>query len=198
MQIQIVGKGIDLSEALRTHIEDHVTQAVEKYSNRPGEAYITVHKNNYNFEVNVSLHLSSGVMLQAHGEGTDAYTSCENCMTKLEKRLRRYKRKLKNHHNTQKYDLPAEKTFFYVIKSETDLNDPDDIDDAEEEKAPTIIAEHPGEIRTLTVSMAVQEMDLTDAPVLIFRNAAHGGLNIVMRRADGHIGWIDPDRVTRS
>ena len=199
MHIQIVGKGIKLSEALRERITDRVTEGVDKYSDRPGEAHITVRKNNHEFEVNCSLHLASGAMFQTHGQANDAYIACENTLIKLEKRLRRYKRRMKNHHNAQKQKLPVEEAYFYVIESTThNTEDPlekdmEAFDEETEEKAPAIIAEHPGELRTLTVGMAVQEMDLTNAPVLVFRNAAHGRINVVLRRADGHIGWVDPD-----
>jgi ribosomal subunit interface protein len=193
MQIQIVSKGIDVSDALQEEISGRVEEGVSKYFNRPSEAYIAVAREGSGFRVTVSLHLPSGVMLQAQGEAGDAYKAADMAAERLEKRLRRYKRKLKNHHNENKSDLPAETTPITVFQGQSG----DEQDDNEDEAAsnePVIVAETPGEMRAMTASMAVLELEAADAPFLIFRNIAHNGVNIVYRRPDGHVGWIDPDR----
>lgn len=204
MQIQVVSKGIDVSDALREQVLSRVEDGVSKYFNRPGEAYVSISREGFGFRVDCSVHLPSGAMLQAHGEADDAYKAAENTMERLEKRLRRYKRKLKNHHNDNKAQLPAESLQIVVLKGSPDTGLDDDFDDDEEmaaplngEPEPIVIAERPGEVRTLTVGMASLELDATDSPFLMFRNAASGDLNIVYRRPDGHIGWVDPSRTDR-
>lgn len=205
MQIQVVSKGIDVSDALREQILGRVEDGVAKYFNRPGEAYVSISREGIGFRVDCSLHLPSGAMLQAHGEAEDAYKAAENTMERMEKRLRRYKRKLKNHHNDNKAALPAESMPIFVLQGTPDSGLDDDYEDEEGYDAPVngapepiVIAERPGEVRTLTVGMASLELDAADSPFLMFRNAANGGLNIVYRRPDGHIGWLDPSRAERS
>lgn len=194
MQIQIVSKGIDVSGALQEEISGRVEDGVSKYFSRPSEAYVAVSREGAGFRVTVSLHLPSGVMLQAQGDDHDAYKAADKAANHLEKRLRRYKRKLKNHHNENKAELPAETTPITVFQGqpETDYDDDDEADLHGSE--PVIVAETPGELRAMTASMAVLELEAAGAPFLIFRNIAHNGVNIVYRRPDGHVGWIDPDR----
>lgn len=194
MQIQVVSKGIDVSDALREEIVGRVEEAVSKYFNRPSEAYVAVAKEGQGFRVTLSLHLPSGVMLQAQGEDDDAYKAADKASEHLEKRLRRYKRKLKNHHNENKSDLPAETTPITVFRGQPDTDFDDEDEGAPTGDEPVIVAETPGELRAMTASMAVLELEAAGAPFLMFRNIAHNGVNIVYRRPDGHVGWIDPDR----
>jgi ribosomal subunit interface protein len=206
MQIQVVNKGIDVSNALREQILTRVEDGAAKYFNRPGEAYVAISREGVGFRVDCSLHLPTGVMLQAHGSAGDAYKAAEATMERLEKRLRRYKRKLKNHHHhDNKAELPAEAMPIVVLKgmrdSWTDLDDDEDEETASVANGtpdPIVIAEQPGEMRTLTVGMASLELDAADSHFLMFRNAANGGVNIVYRRPDGHIGWVDPTRVSQT
>jgi ribosomal subunit interface protein len=201
MHTQVVSKGIDVSDALREQILVRVEDGVSKYFNRPGEAYVAIAREGVGFRVDCSLHLPSGVMLQAHGEADDAYKAADDTMIKLEKRLRRYKRKLKNHHADNKSELPGESLPFVVLKGMRDSFSDDDEDDslpaANGSPEPIVIAEKPGEVRTMTVGMASLELDAADSPFLLFKNAANGGVNIVYRRPDGNIGWVDPSRAER-
>jgi ribosomal subunit interface protein len=200
MHIQFVSKGIDVSPALRERIEGKVEEGTAKYFNRPGEAFVTAAKEGFGFRVECALHLPSGAFLQATGEGADAYAAAEIAVGHLEKRLRRYKRRLKDHHAENKLELPAEETPIVVFRGNgravTLDEDDSDLDDggATGGSEPVIVAETVGELRTLTVSMAVHEMDVLDTPFMLFRNAASGSLNVVYRRPDGHVGWIDPAR----
>lgn len=199
MQIQFVSKGIDVSPALRERIETKVREGVEKYFNRPGEAFVVAGREGSGFRVDCSLHLPSGAFLQAQGSAQDAYAAAEAAVAHLEKRLRRYKRRLKDHHADNKAALPAEAAAIYVLRGdpgagEADDDHHDDDGGAAGGEEPVIIAETVGELRTFTVSMAVFEMDVTGAPFLVFRNAANGHLSVVYRRPDGNIGWIDPGR----
>lgn len=202
MRVNIVGKGVELSDALRERITARVAVSVEKYFHRPGEAQVYVSRaGRAFFRIDCSLHLPSGAMMTARGEAEDAYIAADEMLERLDKRLRRYGRRLKDRHTTAKIDAAREETTLYVIErqesDDTDLAGDDASYDAETPtngKDPVIIAESTGELQAMAVGDAVHEMDLTDSPFLLFRNAAHGELNVVYRRPDGHIGWIDPKR----
>lgn len=186
MQIQVVSKGIDVSEALREEILGRVEEGVTKYFSREGEAHVAISREGGGFRVDCSLHLPSGILLNAQGEAEDAYKAAEMAIQRLEKRLRRYKRKLKDHHTHNGSGREAVDVASYVLASTEDEEElPADF-------SPLVIAETSAKIRTLTVGMAVMELDLTEAPVVLFKNAANGGVNVVYRRADGNVGWIDP------
>jgi ribosomal subunit interface protein len=198
MRVQVAGRHVELGQALQTRINDDLGRTIEKYFPRSGEAVVTVAREGPGFEVDCSVHLPSGIVLQAEGSGGDAHGAFENALEKMEKRVRRYKRRLKNHHNTQKDPLPAEAATAYVLKSDQDRPDADESEAAAGETpdgAPLVIAETAVSVKTMTVSMAVMQLDLADSPALLFRNAANGGLNLVYRRPDGNVGWVDPQRV---
>ncbi|HRK64918.1 MAG TPA: ribosome-associated translation inhibitor RaiA [Terricaulis sp.] len=195
MRIQVAGRQMDVGEALRTRIEGELASGVGKYFDRATDAVVTVAKNGggVQFEVDCLVHLPSGISLQSQGHGGDAHSAFGDAMEKLEKRVRRYKRRLRNHHADHKSPLPAEDAPAYVLaplQEDTDAGD----DAPAAESAPLVIAENTVSVRTMTVSTAVLQLDLTDQPALLFRNAAHGGFNVVYRRPDGNIGWIDPER----
>lgn len=197
MRIQIAGRQMDVGEALRTRIEGELASGVGKYFDRVTDATVTVGKNGggAQFEVDCSVHLPSGISLQTQGHGGDAHSAFGDAMEKLEKRVRRYKRRLRNHHNDNKSPLPAEDAPAYVLAPLDEESDAAEEDAAPAgEQPPLIIAENTISVRTMAVSMAVLQLNLTDQPALMFRNAAHGGLNVVFRRPDGNIGWIDPER----
>lgn len=201
MTIQVVSKGIDVSEVLRTRIIERLNEGIEKYFNRPSESFVVVTRDGKGFRVDCSLHLPSGAVLHTHGlSARDAYAAADEAIIKLEKRLRRYKRKLRNHHKDNKGELPAEEAPLFVLEAgrnaissleEHDSVKEEDLGDDSPAEA-VIIAEKTAELRTMSVSMAVMEMDTTDATMLLFRNLAHGELNAVYRRPDGHIGWLNP------
>lgn len=192
MRIQVAGRQMDVGEALRTRIESELESGVAKYFSRATDAMVTVGKNGAaGVEVDCQVHLSSGISLQTQGHGGDAHSAFTDALTKLEKRVRRYKRRLRNHHSDGRDPLPAEGALSYVLAP---LQEETEADTAQEEPAPLIIAETTASIRTMTVSMAVMQLDLADSPALLFRNAANGGLNLVYRRTDGNVGWVDPER----
>jgi ribosomal subunit interface protein len=185
---------MDVGEALRSRIESELASGVSKYFNRATDAVVTVAKNGggAGVEVDCTVHLPSGISLQAEGHGGDAHSAFGDAMDKLEKRVRRYKRRLRNHHADHKSPLPAENASAYVLAP---LDDEDEAGAAASAgSAPLVIAESTVAVRTMTVSMAVMQLDLSKDPALLFRNAAHGGLSVVYRRADGNIGWVDPQR----
>lgn len=199
MRIQVAGRQMDVGEALRTRIENELASGVGKYFNRATDAVVTVAKNGggQSIEVDCTVHLASGISLQAEGHGGDAHTAFDDALGKLEKRVRRYKRRLRNHHANHKSPLPAEDASAYVLAPLQDESEAD-AEPPATDAAPLVIAETKLSVRTMTVSMAVMQLDLSESPVLLFRNAKSGALNLVYRRKDGNVGWIDPDRAAAS
>lgn len=190
MQLQISGKNIDTGDALKEHVADRINDAVEKYFDRTVDAHVTFNKEGFAFHCNAQVHLSSGMMLQAHGEAAEVYAAFDSAMERMEKRLRRYKRRLKNHHGDKSERAAYLEAPAFVIQGEEDANE------EPETLEPIIIAEGTERVPTLTVGEAVMVMEFQDASVLMFRNSAHGGFNVVYRRADGNVGWVDPPRDT--
>lgn len=186
MSLRISGKNMDIGDALRGHIDARIENAVNKYFDGGHTGHVTLEREGSGFKSDCAIHLDTGVVLQAAGRASDAPASFEQAAERIEKRLRRYKRRLKDRHQARRGE-PVEATSYVLA------------DFAEEEEVaedynPTIIAEETTHLETLTVGGAVIAMDLTDAPVVVFRHAGHGGINVVYRRSDGHIGWIDPSR----
>ncbi len=195
MRVQVAGRQVDVGEALRSRITDELSSGVEKYFSRATDAMVTVGRNAIGFEVDCALHLASGISLQAQGHGHDAHAAFSDALTKMEKRVRRYKSRLKNHHNGSKSPLPAQDASSYVLAPFEDEDEAGTVPASGETEggpAPLVIAESKIQVKTMTVSMAVLQLELTEHPVLLFRNAANGGINLVYRRSDGNIGWVEP------
>ena len=189
--IQITGKNIDVGDALRAHVTDRIDDTLDKYLGRSFPGHVRIEKIHGRFITNLSVHLWSGMSLQAHAEAADAYVSADAAVERLDKRLRRYKSRLRDHHSHVQANgrLPVEDAANYVIQS----HDDDDDEAAEHNGNPVIVAETKTEIRQLPVSDAVMEMDLSQKAFLVFRNAKNGKINVIFRREDGNIGWIDPE-----
>lgn len=191
MEIQVSGKNIDLGDALQTHVTDRLSEGVQKYFGRGAEAIVTFTKERHLVECEMTAHLFSGVFLAAHGDGGDAYAAFETALEKLEKRVRRYKRRLKNHHANGAEPMRSEQASYYTLAPLSD--EEDDLADAgSADPTPVVVAEKMTALREMTVGAAVMQLDLAESPAIVFKNAAHGRLNVVYRRRDGHIGWIDP------
>ena len=186
MQIQVTGIHLDVGDALRTHVLDQFTAIVGKYFDQPVDGHVTFTKQGHTFRADCSVHLSSGMTLQSQDESGDVYASFDGAVSKLEKRLRRYKRRLKNHHNSPKSELPVLDMPSFVLAA----SDGGEEEVAETPDAPVIVAEGTTSVPVLSVSDAVMQLDITDAPFVMFRNGENG-LNLVYRRNDGNIGWID-------
>jgi ribosomal subunit interface protein len=195
LQVQVAGKKIEVGSALQERIAFGLESRVSKYFNRTGEAFVTVSKPGWAFYVDCSIHLPSGVTLQAHGEGDDGYQAFEQALDKIEKRVRRYKNRLRDHRSkdASPSELASERIIL-PLAVEQEGDGEDSSLDGSEGDAPTIVAESDTRIRTMTVSMAVMQLELADSPALLFRNAAHGRLNMVYRRPDGNVGWVDPGK----
>ncbi|MBI1365653.1 MAG: ribosome-associated translation inhibitor RaiA [Alphaproteobacteria bacterium] len=190
MDIQLTGKNMDLGEALQTHVSERLTEGVNKYFGRGADASVIFSKERHLIECEITAHLDSGVFLAAHGQAGEAYSAFEDALEKLEKRVRRYKRRLKNHHLNGRAAIPAETASYYLLAPLPE--DEDEASTDEPNPAPVVVAEKTTAMREMTVGEAVIELDLAESHAIVFKNAAHGRLNVVYRRRDGHIGWIDP------
>ena len=196
MQIQVSGKQVEVGDALRECIETQLAQGISKYFERGGDAEVTISKQGYLFKADCWIRLASGQTLVSHAFGGDAHSAFDGTLDNMEKRVRRYKRRLKQHHNgTPVKEETANVTVLRAYDGEDDSDS--DLDDGMDHASPPhsmIIAETETALRTMTVSTAVAEMELSNYPAIMFRNAAHGGLSVIYRRPDGNIGWIDPER----
>ncbi len=189
MQLHISGRHVELGEAFQNHVEKRLTDGLSKYLDRVTSLDVVVSKQaNHQFRVDIlgnpGTHTS--IVLKSQGEATEVYAAFDDAATKVEKQLRRYKRRLKDHHSRDSSG-PAGRAKKYVLQPESH--------DAEldEKGAPVVVAEKATEIEHLSVSEAVMKMDLADLPALMFFNAGNGRLNVVYRRVDGNISWVDPE-----
>ena len=188
MRYQISGKQIDIGMALQTHVENELSAVVQKYAERPTDAIVVFSKRAHEYVCEATVHLSTGLTAQAKAHETEIYAAFDKCADKMEKQLRRYKRRLKDHHRERAQPVELLGASSYVLASSdgADESEPDSLQ-------PMIIAEMETKIPALTVGEAVMQMELAGAPVLVFRKEGKdSGVNIVYRRDDGNIGWIDP------
>ena len=184
MTVRISGKHMDIGDAFRVQIQDRIDEAAAKYFTPGYTGVVTVEKASGRFKAECKLHLSSGVDLQARGEAHDPVAAFEQAAEHIEKRLRRYKRKLKNHHAA-----PTGETVEYAYRVMESVDE--DVEELAEDYAPAIVAETHGAAMSMTVADAAMQLDLRDDPVFVFRSAGSNAINIVYRRSDGNIGWID-------
>jgi ribosomal subunit interface protein len=186
MTIQVTGKNLDVGEALRSYVQERVGHSVGKFLGRDPSGHVRIEKEHGEFRTNCTIHLWQGMSLEAHGVAAEAYQSADLACERLEKRVRRYKRRLKGHGGTEsvRKETPA---VSYVIQAPRD-----DREASDDEASPVIIAESTTVVHEMTVSDAVMQMDLADQPFIVFRNAKSGQINVVYRRDDGNIGWVDP------
>jgi ribosomal subunit interface protein len=190
MQVAVTGKQIDIGDALSSHVGTRVSEIVEKYFEQPVDAAVVFSREGKSgaLRTDISVHVGRNIQMHGRGQAGDAYASFDIAVERIAKQLRRYKRRLRDHHRKEAADEVAMFAQKYILVAEDGEND-DQIKDADN---PVIIAETTMTIDALTVSEAVMRMDLVDTTALMFTNRAHGGLNVVYRRADGNIGWIDP------
>lgn len=185
MHVKITGKNLDVGEALRERASDRLVDVLGKHFDRGYDAHIVFEKTRIGFLAECVAHLDSGVRLQSHAEAQDAHVALELAADKLEKRLRRYRRRLKEHNPTRVEPAPA-----FILAAPGEEEEPE----GEAADNPVVVAESTTPLPTLSVSEAVMRLDLGNEHFVMFRNAGHGGLNIVYRRNDGNIGWLDPSR----
>jgi len=187
MSLRVTGKNMDVGDALRMHAVERIDDAVEKYFNGGFSGHLTVEKEGGSFRADCSLHLDSGVTLQAAASDREARRSFDLAAERIEKRLRRYTRRLKSKHNRrEERDGWAHNVPTYLLQT------PHDDEEVPEDFSPVVVAESQTSLKEFSVEEAVMALELSDAPVVVFKNAGNGGLNVVYRRPDGHIAWIDP------
>jgi ribosomal subunit interface protein len=187
MRYQISGKQIEIGDALTTHVKTELEETTGKYAGRPTDALVVFSRNGHEYVCEITIHLSTGLNAQAKGHAAEIYPSFDLACEKMAKQLRRYKRRLKDHHRHRPQPVEVLAADSYILAP---TEDNDDVET--DHQNPTIIAESEERIASLTVGEAVMQMELAHAPVLVFRNEKHGRVNVVYRRDDGNIGWIDP------
>ena len=187
MSIRVSGKNLEIGEALRGRVLERVEGAIGKHFDGSATGHVTLEPDGGGYRADCTLHLSSGVTLMAEGRAHDPYASCDQAVERIEKRMRRYKRRLKGRHTAQP-NVGAETYASYVIERP----DHDNEEEAEGPAGPAIVAETTKALREFSTASAVAELDLTGAAVVVFRHGSSGRVNVVYRRADGNIGWVDP------
>lgn len=188
MRYQISGKQIDIGEALQAHVKTELGVVVDKYAERPTDVTVVFSKSGAEFNCEAVVHLSTGLTAQANAHTHDIYAAFDQCAEKMEKQLRRYKRRLKDHHShrSEPVELAGASSYILAATEYEEDQEPDSLQ-------PMIIAEMETHIPTLSVGEAVMQMELAGAPVVVFHKEGKTGVNVVYRRPDGNIGWIDPN-----
>jgi ribosomal subunit interface protein len=194
MQLTVTGKGVEVGGALRQHVESSLGSIIGKYFGSAIEAHAVFARERHLIRSDLAIHIGRGIVVNSTASGTEFYPAFDAAAERLAKQLRRYKRRLRDYHagaRSQGGDAEMARSYVLAPAAEEE-DDVEERTDGGEATAPVVIAEMSTELPNLTVSEAVMRMDLADAPVLLFRNRAHGALNLVYRRGDGNIGWIDP------
>jgi len=187
MSLRISGKNMDVGDALRAKATEYVDAVVAKYFDGGYDGHMVLEPEGFGFKADCMVHLDTGVVLKATAQAPEATAAYQAMADTIAKRLRRYKRRLKNHRR-----LTGNGTETEVEYSAYVLSVPDEDEELDEDFSPPVIAETTANLKTMSVGEAVMELDLAQSDVVVFRHAGHGGMNVVYRRADGNIGWIDP------
>jgi ribosomal subunit interface protein len=193
MQLTVTGKQIDTGDPFRRHVEASLGSILGKYFKTAIEAHVVLSREAHLCRAEISVHIGRGIVVNARAATAEAYTAFDGAAERIAKQMRRYKRRLRDHHvKARELSEASERATDYVLAPIGE-----EVEETEEGAggAPAVIAEMSTDVPNLTVGEAVMRMDLADAPVLLFRNRSHGELNLVYRRADGNIGWIDPELV---
>ncbi len=188
MRYQISGKQIDIGEALQTHVQSEMNELIEKYAQRPTDALIIFSRMAHEHTCEAVLHLSTGLSVSAKGRATEIYAAFESAREKMDKQIRRYKRRLRDHQKARTTPVVFGGGSSYILAPTADADD----DHQDQEWQPVIVAETETKVPAITVGEAVMQLELGGQQMLVFRNEGHGGVNVVYRREDGNIGWIDP------
>ncbi|NDV02844.1 ribosome hibernation-promoting factor, HPF/YfiA family [Pseudoroseicyclus tamaricis] len=191
MRYQISGKQIDIGESLQSHVSTRIDETVGKYPGRPTDANVVFSKSGHEYTCEAVVHLSTGLNVSAKGAAAEIYAAFDAANEKMDKQLRRYKRRLKDHHKERVTPVELMAAGSYILAPSEDDEDEAGETDANG-WAPVIVAEMETQVPSLSVGEAVMQMELSHASVLVFRNEKHGQINVVHKRDDGNIGWIDP------
>lgn len=187
MEITVKGKTLDVGDALKGHVERNLTAAVTRFFERALDATVVFSREAHTFRADITVHPGRNLLVQGKAADNDAYAAFDAALERIVKQLRRYKQRLRDHHKSGPRQQPLEAQYT-ILAPEPDEEQVVESPDGK----PAIIAEMPHSIDMLTVGEAVMRMDLADTPVMMFLNSGHGRLNVVYRRTDGNIGWIDP------
>jgi len=188
MQYKITGVHIEIGDALPQHVETELGEVVRKYAERPTGATVIFSKDATEYVCETTVHLSTGLTAAAKAHDFDIYEAFGKCSEKIEKQMRRYKRRLKDHHRDRESPIESLLASSYILAASETESDGAEEDDLQ----PIIVAEMETNVPSLSVGEAVMQMELNNAPVLVFKNDKSDGINVVYRRDDGNIGWIDP------
>lgn len=194
MQISVKGKQLDVGDSLRSHVEDNLTRSVAKYFSHPIEAQVVFSRDAPRLRADISVHADRGITLQGHRLAEDAYIAFDGAAERIQKRLRRYKRRLVDQHHGRgnaRAEAPTEADEVTPGRAYVLAHDEDDVSGESANGQPAIVAEMSLDIPKLTVGEAAMQLDLGELPALMFRNQAHDRINMIYRRHDGTIGWVD-------
>ena len=188
MKLTVIGKNMDIGDSLRSYVEEKIAEISTKYFSKPIEGKVVITKDAHLYVVDISVHAGRNILLQSEASAVEIYPAVDIAADKIDKRLRRHKQRLRDHHQRESVSTVAAQ--YAVIEGgrsneETAIEHP-------ESGEPLIVAEMPTVVEELTVSDAVLRLDLGNLSALMFRNRAHGRLNVIYRRPDGNIGWVDP------
>jgi len=187
MKYQITGKQIDIGESLQTRVKDELNATFEKYPGRPTDATVTFSRSGHVNSCEVVVHLSTGLMVNARGQDAEIYAALDRAVEKTDKQMRRYKRRLKDHHKDRATPVALSEANTYILAARQEEQEPEP-----DTLKPVIVAEMETKIPSLSVGEAVMQMELAGAPVLVFRKEGDDRVNVVYQREDGNVGWIDP------
>ena len=190
MGLRISGKQMEMGEAFRTRIDQRIEEAISKYFDGGFSGHVTVEKSGSRFSADCMIHLDTGMALQAEGKALDPQLAFDAAADRIEKRLRRYKRRLKSHQAASPEEAIWTDIPYRIVAAVAEEEE-----EVAEDYAPTVVAETSLVLKTMSVASAAIELDTKDSPAYVFRNAGTDTINIVYRRADGNIGWIDPSAV---
>jgi ribosomal subunit interface protein len=191
MQLSVKGKQIDVGDALRQYVNDQLTETVGKYFGDTLDAQVTFSREAHLFRADITVHAGRGITLQSNASAVEPYPAFDQAAARIGERLRRHKNRLKRHHQEASSDEALVAQSFVLNAEQTDAADTGSDN-------PVVVAEMTTPIEMLTVGEAVMKLDLADLPALMFRNRAHGKLNMIYRRSDGHIGWVDPSQTSKA
>lgn len=195
MNVKVTGRHFDVGQALRRHAESTLGDTVGKFFERALDATVTFDKHGHEFSVDIKVHVSRGLHVLGEGRAEDPQLAFNKAAEHIAKRLRRNKRRIRDHHPAPPRDLETLTAQQYILtrEEEPEIEQADAGTAVNGRDEPVVVADMTTDIASLTVGEAVMRMDLADLPAMMFRNVAHGGLNMIYRRADGHIGWVDPE-----
>ena len=188
MKIKVSGKHVDIGDSLNSYVETHLKNTIEKFFDNPLDAHATLSKNGALFRCDLRVHVGRGLTVRCHSDAEEGYKCIDQAIHKLNSQMAKYKNKLKKHHHNKEEMIDYLEAQKYVIDMSQEAH--------KEEDHPIIIAEMSMQIPMISVSEAVMHMDLEELPAVMFRNIKHGEFNLVYRRADGNIGWVDPKQLT--